>query len=236
MHEQYLAETRLLNYRDETIQALIAQRGWAAETDERKIGMIYDFVQNEVKLGYNRADDLRASEVLRDGYGQCNTKAILLMAMLRGVGVPCRLHGSEVSKGFQRGATTALINAFAPERIVHTWVEVLHENEWLALEGVIVDKLYFEAVKAAYPQAQGRFERNAIAVDDLHAHSIDWAGRSVYVQSCAVVNDLGLFSCPDDFYAAHKQHWNTLTNFVYVHCGRKMMNRNVAKMRASLKK
>lgn len=47
--------------------------------------------------------DLRnsAEQLLIDGYGQCNTKATLLMALLRDVNIPCLIHGFEVSKDFQ---------------------------------------------------------------------------------------------------------------------------------------
>lgn len=69
------------------------------------------------------------------------------MALLRGVGIPCRLHGSEVGKYFQRGATSWIISVLAPKRIVHTWVEVLYKDNWIALEGVITDECYVKAVK-----------------------------------------------------------------------------------------
>ncbi|CAH8720987.1 transglutaminase-like domain-containing protein, partial [Paenibacillus thiaminolyticus] len=54
-------------------------------------------------------DDIPASEVLRDGRGQCNTKSILLMALLRKVGIPCRIHGFYIDKRMQKGALTGLV-------------------------------------------------------------------------------------------------------------------------------
>ncbi len=39
-----------------------------------RIGAAYDFVRNEILFGYNRTDAIPATEVLADGYGQCNTK------------------------------------------------------------------------------------------------------------------------------------------------------------------
>lgn len=106
MEKKYLEKTKMLNYDAESIQSLIKSRKWLELDEYNKIGAIYDFVRNEILFGYNNSDLLTAEEVLKDGYGQCNTKATLLMALLRGVGVPCRLHGSEVSKYFQRGATS----------------------------------------------------------------------------------------------------------------------------------
>lgn len=140
MEKQYLEKTQMLNFDVESIQTLIKNRKWIELNEYNKIGAIYDFVRNEIMFGYNSSDLLTAEEVLKDGYGQCNTKATLLMALLRSVGIPCRLHGSEVSKYFQRGATSWLISVLAPERIVHTWVEVLYMGNWIALEGVITDE------------------------------------------------------------------------------------------------
>ena len=42
-------------------------------------------MRNDILFGYNSSDLLTAEEVLKDGYGQCNTKATLLMALFRGV-------------------------------------------------------------------------------------------------------------------------------------------------------
>ena len=84
--ERYLKETKMLNYSAQEIVALMRSRKWNDLDEYDKIGEIYRFVQNEIVLGYNEFDDLTATQVLTDGYGQCNTKATLLMALLRAVG------------------------------------------------------------------------------------------------------------------------------------------------------
>ena len=120
MEKNYLAKTPMLNYDAAPLQELILTRRWKELDVYSRIGAIYDYVRNEILFGYNRSDTLTATEVLADGYGQCNTKATLLMALLRACGIPCRLHGSEVSKGFQRGATSGIISSLAPDVITHT--------------------------------------------------------------------------------------------------------------------
>ena len=100
--DPHLAKTRLLDFDATSIAKLIEERGWADLPSDDRIGAIYDFVRNEITFGYNRADDIPASEVLADGHGQCNTKGTLLMALLRGVGVRCRLHGFTIHKALQR--------------------------------------------------------------------------------------------------------------------------------------
>lgn len=232
MNEQFVAETPMVNYSSAAIQELIYTRKWNTLKQYDRIKSIYNFVQNEIVFGFNRSDTLTAEQILLDGYGQCNTKATLLMALLRGVDIPCRIHGLEVSKHFQRGVTNTLIFVFSPKLIVHTWVEVFYKGEWLALEGVITDKTYFEAVKSMYKHCKKKFHKYAIATDDFENHSIDWQENSTYVQSAAVVTDYGVFESPDVFWKIHSQHWSKIKNFMYIYFGRKMMNRRVSKIRS----
>ena len=93
MTDQYLSQTPLLDFEATRIQRLIADRGWLSLSQTDRIGAAYDFVRSEILFGYNSDDALPASSVLADGYGQCNTKGTLLMALLRALGVPCRFHG-----------------------------------------------------------------------------------------------------------------------------------------------
>lgn len=233
MDKKYLEKTTMLNFDAESIQALIKRRNWLSLDEYNKIGSVYNFVRNEILFGYNRSDLLTAEQVLKDGYGQCNTKATLLMALLRGVGIPCRLHGSEVNKYFQKGATSGLVSLLAPQNIVHTWVEVLYMGNWIALEGAITDEDYVNAVKNKFEKVDGSFAKFAIAVPSLKSLNLDWHGKDTYVQHDAVVVDYGVFDNPDVFFEKHPQTWSKLKNFAYVYVGRKIMNRNVAKTRKS---
>jgi len=119
-----LDATPLLDFRAAGIVGLIEDRGWLRLSEQDRIGAAYDFVRNEILFGYNRADDIPASRVLADGYGQCNTKGTLLMALLRALGVPCRLHGFTIHKALQRGVVPEAIYPIAPTEILHSWVEV----------------------------------------------------------------------------------------------------------------
>lgn len=172
MENRYLRKTRMLDYGSEKIRDLVEEHNWEALDEYHKIGAIYDYVRNDILFGYNRSDLLSADEVLSDGYGQCNTKATLLMTLLRAVGIPCRLHGSEVDKHFQEGVTSGIIAALAPDTIVHTWAEVCYQGQWIALEGVITDEAYVSAVKKEYKENKGPFAQCAISVPDLQGLSL----------------------------------------------------------------
>jgi len=122
------------------IEQLIESHQWGKiDPTQKRITEVYNFVRNEIKFGYNHGDALTASEILEDGLGQCNTKSILLMALLRAVGVPCRIQGFTIDKRMQKGALNGVAYTLAPKKILHAYTEIFYNNEWIALEGVIVD-------------------------------------------------------------------------------------------------
>ncbi len=87
----YLRETKILDYSSEQIQLLVEGRGWKSSPEVKRVKAIYNFVKDEILFGYNVDDSVKASRVLKDGYGQCNTKGTLFMAFLRVCGIPCRI-------------------------------------------------------------------------------------------------------------------------------------------------
>lgn len=107
--EQFLKETPMLNFSAHNIQQLITKREWNRVDEYQRVKQIYNFVRDEILFGYNVDDSIPASKVLDDGYGQCNTKGTLFMALLRGVHIPCRIHGFTIDKKLQKGAMTGLI-------------------------------------------------------------------------------------------------------------------------------
>lgn len=229
--ERFLKETDMLNYGAQEIASLIDSRKWRDLNEFDRIGAIYDYVQNNILLGYNKYDNLTATQVMADGIGQCNTKATLLMALLRAVGIACRLHGTKVTKVFQRSLMPKIMAKLAPPLIVHTWVEVYYKGEWLSLEGVITDKAYINGLRRLLPTHEGKFFDYAVAVEDFGNLQIDWKGENTTVQQQAVVEDLGVFDSPDVFYGEYKQEYRGLKKFLYENFGRKIMTMKVAKIR-----
>ena len=115
---QYLRSTPMLDYEDPAIARWIDEHGWRDISDDfERIRAIYDFVRDEILFGYNVDDSIPASRVLRDGFGQCNTKGTLFMALLRACGVPCRAHGFTIDKKLQKGAMSGLVYRLAPREI-----------------------------------------------------------------------------------------------------------------------
>ena len=227
-----LAATPLLDVHHPDIEALVAARGWRTLRRYDRIGTVYDFVRNEIAFGYNEGDELPASRVLADGIGQCNTKSTLLMALLRAVGIPCRFHGFTIDKPLQKGAITDLPYWLAPQRIIHSWVEVSFEGRWIALEGFILDAPDLASLQRRFPQTR-RFCGYGAATPDLSAPGVDWRGEDTYIQKEGIADDFGVFDSPDAFYARHGSNLSGLKRWLYERIIRHRMNHNVACVRAS---
>ena len=229
--DRYLTETPMLDFSAPAIHALIEQRGWRSLGEFERIRAIYNYVRDEILFGYNTDDGIPATKALADGYGQCNTKGTLFMALLRGCGIPCRVHGFTIDKRLQKGAMTGLVYVLAPKNVFHSWVEVYLGGIWYELEAFILDKPYLEKLQAANPDCTGAFCGYGVAVRDLHHPVIDFERNNTYIQSEGINRDFGIYDSPDELLHEHGQEMSRLKAFVYRNLGRHLMNANVKKIR-----
>lgn len=229
--ESYIKETRLLDYSDASVQNLVDQKQWKKLDVVDRIKSIYNFVRDQIKFGYNKADDISASQILKNGYGQCNTKATLLMALLRAVGIPNRIHGFTIDKALQKGAITGIWYTLSPQNILHSWVEVLVNGQWFFMEGVILDKQYLRKLQQENPDCKTTFCGFGVYTDNFQSPEIDWNLNNTFIQDKGINQDFGVFDTPDQFYEKHQQKLNVFKRFVFQYIVRHIMNSNVEKIR-----
>jgi hypothetical protein len=228
---RYLKPTALLDYQHPRISRLIEERGWRTPDEYSKIGAVYSFVKDEILFGYNASDAVSASQILHDGYGQCNTKSTLLAALLRGVEIPTRIHAFGIHKKVQQGVVPAVILRLASENLIHTWTEVLCDGTWSALEGCILDREYLSSVQRMNKEAAGPFCGYAVAVDDFTSIDTDWRGRSTFIQKGAITKDFGIFDAPDDVYEKLGENTTGIMAFMFRHVIRHLLNRKTRRIR-----
>lgn len=229
--DRYLKETRMLNYSDERIQRLIKDRKWKNADKFECLKAIYNFVRDEILFGYNVDDSILASQVLSDGYGQCNTKGTLFMALLRACGIPCRIHGFTIDKKLQKGAMTGFVYKSAPKNVFHSWVEVYFEEQWYELEAFILDKAYLTKLQEKNSDCIGAFCGYGVAVKDFKHPVIDFDRNNTYIQSKGINQDFGVYDSPDELLKEHHQEISGVKAFLYRNLGRHLMNRNVRRIR-----
>jgi|JI8StandDraft_1071087.scaffolds.fasta_scaffold56318_2 hypothetical protein len=227
----YLKETPILNFSDSSIQSLIKSKNWLTMDTIECVKSIYNFVRDDIKFGYNLSDNITATQILQDGYGQCNTKATLLMALLRATGIPNRIHGFTIDKALQKGAITGIWYKLSPKNIVHSWVEIYVNNNWYFLEGVILDKEYLTKLQNKNKDCKTTFCGYGAYTDNFANPPIDWNLNNTYIQDKGINQDFGLFDTPDEFYAKHQQKLGVFKKFIFRNIVRQKMNRNVERIR-----
>ena len=230
MTTAYLQETSLLDFSHNSIQQLISDKHWRALPTQDAIAAVYNFVRDDILFGYNADDNIPASQVLADGYGQCNTKSTLFMALLRALGIPCRLHGFSIFNALQRGAIPAYLMPLAPKRILHSWVEVQLADKWLDIEGFIIDQPFLRQVQQTFGDCGG-FSGYGIAVTCLQKPQNEFNGGHTYIQAEGIADDFGLFTQPDEFYAKYGSNLRGLKKLLYRYMLRHLINCNVKRIR-----
>jgi len=233
LSKDFLKETQMLDFNHPQIQTLIAQRRWRELSQYDVIGAIYNYVRDEIKFGYNADDRLSASQVLADGYGQCNTKGTLLIALLRAVGISTRFHGFTIFNDLQRGAIPNYLFVIAPKRIIHSWVEIYYNERWINLEGYIIDKPYLKQIQLSFANQSEQFSGFGIATKCLAAPDVDWKGEDTYIQKDGIADDFGVYNQPDDFYASYGSNLSGIKKVLFRYILRHLMNVNVNRIRSN---
>ncbi|MGF1681956.1 transglutaminase-like domain-containing protein [Photobacterium minamisatsumaniensis] len=233
LSKNYLLETPMLDFMHPYIQDLVETKKWKTLSQYDAIGAIYNYVRDEVRFGYNKDDRLPASQVLKDGYGQCNTKGTLLMALLRAVGIATRFHGFTIYNELQRGAIPNYLFKVAPDRIIHSWVEVYQGGRWINLEGYILDIDYLKQVQIRFAEQSDAFSGYAISTKCLSNPDVDWNGQDTYIQSEGIADDFGVFSQPEEFYSIHGSNLSGIKKVIFRYVLRHLMNWNVDNIRTN---
>lgn len=226
-----LKETTLLNYTHPNIQTLIKSSGWRRLDPYHIIGAVYEFVRDGIKFGYNDKDTLKASEVLSQGIGQCNTKAVFLMALLRALDIPCKIEAFHVDASFQKELLPPLLRKLSPKHFLHTSVLVEYDGSTIALEGHILDYDFLEGLHNKFPQHEGSFYGYGVATKDFNALNINWNGKDTYIQKQAITKSLGVYDTPDAVFEVHGQVMGKIKTMLYRYSIRHLMNQRVQRIR-----
>ncbi len=126
-----------------------AQRLTQSEvTCSLKLRRLFLFVRDEIRFAFPiEGDFVKASDTIQLGYGQCNTKATLFLALCKATGIPARIHFSLITKDIQKGFFTGLAYWLMPDEISHSWIEVEIDGRWTRIDTFINDLPLFEAAK-----------------------------------------------------------------------------------------
>jgi len=131
----YLATTYYFDFENEIIQKLISAQNNTAISDTEKTIALYNKVRDDWKYDpYSISlseKNFRASTIAEKTSGNCVEKSILLIACLRAVGIPARLHLGKVKNHI---AVERLTEKFGSNELTpHGMVNVFLNKKWLKL-------------------------------------------------------------------------------------------------------
>ncbi|RJR43780.1 MAG: transglutaminase domain-containing protein [Desulfobacteraceae bacterium] len=173
-----------------------------ATCDREKIHRIFLYVRDGIRFGFPSNGDLvKASDTIRTGTGQCNTKSTLFLALSRAAGIPTRVHFSSIKKEIQRGLFTGIAYALMPDTISHSWAEVLVDRTWHRIDSFINDMSFYLAGKEELKKRQWNigFSISCEAGDSSAELHLD---DEKFVQMGAVVDDHGVWDEPLEYYCS----------------------------------
>jgi len=232
--QHYTEHTTLLDYTHPTVVALIQKKGWLSlPTSGERIAAVYTFVRDEIPFGYAEHFAVPASRVLEQGMGNCLTKTTLLMALLRAVGIPCRLRAAMISKVIHRGLLGEVSLLFSPRHLHHAWVEAQYQDHWIEIGGHIIDRPYLEKLQQKFTNFIGSFYGYGIAVSHFRNPPISWEKEETEIQSKAIRENLHTFNDPDAFFSAYPEAERRTHGMTYRMILRPRLNHSIQKLRRS---
>ena len=171
-----------------------------ATSNRERLERIFLFVRDEIAFGFPPHGDLSsAEETLRLGYGQCNTKGALFLALCRAAGIDAAIHFSSIDKNIQRGLFPRWALRLLPAQLSHSWIDVKLDGEWRRLDSYINDSTYYENAKCIL--ADRGWEAGYSVSCAKGSSSIDFSlDTENFVQMGSVVSDIGRYKNPEDFY------------------------------------
>ena len=190
---------RLADVNDPLVQQTAAQLTAGLTDPADKLDRIFTFVRDDILFGFPpEGDFVKASQTIERGYGQCNTKGILILALCQAANIPARLHFSGISKEIQHGFFRGLFYRLMPKEISHSWLEVELDGRWVQVDTYINDL----ALHRAAVRELGRsgwttgFSVSRAAGKPSAELALD---TTEFSQMGAVVGDHGTWTKPADY-------------------------------------
>ena len=160
----YTNQTYFFNYNSPEIQHIIAPFKAGCFSDKEKAIALYNLIRDGWKYDpyhiHLTKEAFQASTLAKKDTGNCVEKSILLIACLRAVNLPARLHLGKVKNHI---AVTRLVEKFGSNELTpHGMVNVLINNQWLKMspafnaslcEKLSVPALEFDGENDSYLQA-----------------------------------------------------------------------------------
>lgn len=193
---------RLADSDHPNIREIAFQLTEGAWSDEEKVRSLFYFVRDEIRFGFpSRLVDLKASEVLDEKMGICNSKTTLFKALLDVAGIPARIHFGAMDLEVFRNIVPGYMMWVFPKTVSHSWIEIFLYGDWQPMDSYIFDKPYFRGARRNLIN-EGLKKGYGLACPDGTCTCSFHFGEKGFVQMGAVVEDLGTWNDAMDFFGS----------------------------------
>jgi hypothetical protein len=201
-----------------------------------KLEALFLFVRDQILFGFpskwKEWDKVTASHVIEAGYGYCNTKATLLIALCRASGISARVHCGLIDANLMRGVFPAIAFPFLPKAGSHSWTEVLIDGTWQPVDSYINDAQLFRAARKRLEES-GNTLGFSLSCDAGKCSCEFNFGEKGFVHMGAVVEDHGVWEDPSQYFASDKYlEFNAFERRCYPVIA-VLSNRNIRRLRRS---
>lgn len=138
----WLRETPQLDISHPRLHFTAQKLTQSRQTHAARAVAVHDFVRRLPFAASGDGSTRRASEVLRQGRGDCHTKGVLFVALCRAAGLPARLQFVDVVPRFLHGILDE-----GPASMPHAVGQVLVEDRWWSTDGYVVDPALFASAR-----------------------------------------------------------------------------------------
>lgn len=162
---------------------------------------LHHYVRDRVKFGFNKYFDASPpSYTLSFGFGHCNPKTQLMVAMFRAAGFEAWQHFVVIPRDILQGVIPPSRYWMIPAQLSHSYCEVLVEDTWCSIDSYIVDTPLLQGSLARL-SSEGRSLGYGVRTGSVNT----WDGHSDAFSQFAhtmLVEDHGRVDDPETYYSS----------------------------------
>ena len=133
----------------QTVQEVVEQMIVKTSTECEKAVELHNYIRENVKFGFNKYFDATPLDyTLTCGYGHCNPKSRLMVALFRAIGLESYQHFVVIPKDILKDANPPSRYWMIPAELSHSYVEVKVEGKWCMVDSFIVDTPLLKGAQA----------------------------------------------------------------------------------------
>lgn len=222
--DPWLRETAQLDFSEAKVHITAQKLTQARQSHAARAAAVQDFVRRMPFAASAHGSAVRASQVLREGRGDCHSKGVLFTALCRAAGLPARLLFVNLKPRFLTG-----ILPDGPDAMPHAVGQVLVGGEWRSTDGYVVDPVLFARAKELLRDSGQHCGWGIVA-----GASGYWNGESDCLQQFDpedVLETYGAFHDPAEFYGTGHEREHGWLGWLKYSVGARLVNRRVAQVR-----